>query len=444
MDFKESTDQQIVDRLDLRPNDKLYLGDYGNDVYTVERKLGKGGFGSVFSVRDKHQIKAIKILHLWEILKNEHKQLKDRFEIEYDIGKINSEYLVSTYSKGYIGGNPYITMEYCPNGNLYEKQNQYTKESDYETIAFRLLSGLEDLHAHDVIHRDIKPENLIFDSSNNLKITDFGISAYLNRRKTERGIFGNAKQAFGSVLYSPPEQMITSKAYKYTRATMDVYAVGVTLYFLLSDGFFPFGSFEDYKNDAEAYITRKNQKRYSLLSEIKPRLHGKWSFAINKCLDPDPDSRIQSIRELKEMLDLKVQRVKGETTEWFKNNTLKVTGGEQRGDIIDLDELRHKNSKLLLRLGRHGNGNSNDIALLERYTSYVSTCHATLEFNNEEWYMRDGQFLNDKDGPRWKNSTNGTMINDAIVSKLESHKLTHGDTIRIGEFVLKYYRAMER
>ena len=58
--------------------------------------------------------------------------------------------------------------------------------------------------------------------------------------------------------------------------------------------------------------------------------------------------------------------------------------------------------------------------------------------------MRDGQFLNDKDGPRWKNSTNGTMINAAIVSKLESHKLTHGDTIRIGEFVLKYYRAMER
>jgi len=441
MDFHESScNQPVVERLEFRQGDRLYLN---NGVYEVERKLGKGGFGSVYSVKNGQGTKALKVLHLWEILKNEHQLLKQRFDIEFSIGKVRSDYLVNTFAKGCIGGNPYITMEYCPNGNLYEKHTEYKDEVDYEDIVFRLLSGLEDLHAHDIIHRDIKPENLIFDTNKKLKITDFGISAYLNNRRTERGIFGNAKQAFGSVLYSPPEQLVASKAYKFTKSTMDIYAVGVTLYFMFSDGLFPFGSFQDYEKDVDAYMDRKKSKLYNPISHIKPYLDPKWTYVIDKCLQPDPNQRFQTIVELKAALNLQSSKRSG-TTEWFNNNTIKITGGEQQGVVIDLDELMLSKNKRLLTLGRHGTTHTNDVALKESYTSYISTRHATLEYNNNEWYIRDGQFVKDNNGPRWKNSTNGTMINEHEICKLDSYKLSHGDSIRVGEFMLKYYRAMQR
>jgi len=47
-------------------------------------------------------------------------------------------------------------------------------------IMHQLVDAVEHMHNRDIIHRDIKPENIIVDEQMNIKLLDFGFSAYKN------------------------------------------------------------------------------------------------------------------------------------------------------------------------------------------------------------------------------------------------------------------------
>ena len=53
-------------------------------------------------------------------------------------------------------------------------------EKDAAVLLRDLISGLQELHSHDILHLDIKPENLLFDTPDpataKIMITDFGLS----------------------------------------------------------------------------------------------------------------------------------------------------------------------------------------------------------------------------------------------------------------------------
>lgn len=63
---------------------------------------------------------------------------------------------------------------------------------------------------------------------------------------------------FGSPLYSSPEQLNKDSYYKYTRPTMDIYSLGVLLYFILTKGGDPFGGEELYKESEQTYLENKH------------------------------------------------------------------------------------------------------------------------------------------------------------------------------------------
>ena len=48
------------------------------------------------------------------------------------------------------------------------------KELEARRFFQQIISGVDYCHRHMVVHRDLKPENLLLDSSNNVKIADFG------------------------------------------------------------------------------------------------------------------------------------------------------------------------------------------------------------------------------------------------------------------------------
>ena len=69
--------------------------DYIDGKYRVEKVLGEGTFGVVYAVRDSRgNHYALKLLRLWEVLPEIREGLVKRFDMEYETGRIDSDYLV--------------------------------------------------------------------------------------------------------------------------------------------------------------------------------------------------------------------------------------------------------------------------------------------------------------------------------------------------------------
>jgi len=139
----------------------------------------------------------------------------------------------------------YVIMEFLRGGELLEavmNLGSYS-EKDAALIMKQLLTGLVNVHAHNITHRDLKLENLILAEKGNLRslrIADFGLA---KKMKTSRG---KLSAQCGSPAYVAPEIILGQQ---YTPA-VDMWAVGCILYCLLN-GQLPF-----YEADEQAMFRR--------------------------------------------------------------------------------------------------------------------------------------------------------------------------------------------
>jgi len=226
---------ELVERCDIQVG-----GDIGKK-YTVEKLLGEGTFGKVFKVTDRQnrQVFALKLFKFWEMPADQRKGMLSRFLMEYETGQIKSNYLIHSVDYGYIKGNPYIVMEFCPNGDLFQlvSANQHV---DLLKISRDILYGLKDLHSCGKVHRDLKPENVLIKSDGTAVLTDFGISGDRKKKITVTDLFGRPTEITGTVIYMAPEQAKPKNREVTVLPTMDIFAFGVLIFQLIT-GEFPFG-----------------------------------------------------------------------------------------------------------------------------------------------------------------------------------------------------------
>lgn len=416
------------------------VGDRINGTYQIDRILGEGSFGKVYSVRDnKGEQYALKLLKLWEVHPEIRDSLVKRFDMEFETGRIQSDYLVHSLAHGFVAGNPYIVMEFCSGGDLISLS--YKQPLDFPRIATCILYGLRALHNCGKVHRDLKPENVLVRNNGTFALTDFGISGDRNKRMTERNILGRPKQIFGTYAYMPPEQLNPRKD-ATVLPTTDIFSFGVMMYQLLTHKL-PFGQLVD-ENDLVSYLRRgKNGEwdRELLYSIPKGR---EWARLIEGCLYPKFQERLQTVDETLPLIP-QVQRViqqegiiKEDTfqTRIINGVLLRIMQGEEYGRTYRLDDML-KGDNAILRMGRKDDGVYNDIAIKEDDSSYISRKHCTLELDYESgnWVIRDGQWDKYNTGG-WKRSTNGTYVNSKEVP-FSGIPFVPGDIISIGDTKLR-------
>jgi eukaryotic-like serine/threonine-protein kinase len=201
--------------------------------YHVLKVLGHGGMGSVYLANDRnlpdHQV-AIK--------ENEDTgaEAQKQFEREAVIlARLRHDNLPRV-TDHFVepSGRQYLVMDYIPGNNLRSLvRSNGGPIAETSALAWieQVLRALEYMHNWrderrgdllPIVHRDIKPHNIILTGAGRIVLVDFGLAKYTTD-------LTNAGARAVSPSYSPPEQYAGR-----TDVRSDIYALGATLYFLLT------------------------------------------------------------------------------------------------------------------------------------------------------------------------------------------------------------------
>lgn len=190
--------------------------------YEYLKTIGSGSFSAVVLCRHVYtrRLFACKVVSR-ELLVEQ--QIFDRFEQEVRIlQSLHHPYIVHVetlvFSEDYI----YLVMEYCPNGELFQRivQTGGLDETETRRIFKQICEALSFVHSHNIAHRDLKPENILLDKDMNAKLADFGLCHTTSPQKL-------LLTPCGSPFYAPPE-IINNEEYDGKKA--DIWSLGVVLY----------------------------------------------------------------------------------------------------------------------------------------------------------------------------------------------------------------------
>ncbi|KAK4360907.1 hypothetical protein RND71_019859 [Anisodus tanguticus] len=166
--------------------------------FSMENKIGQGGFGAVFYGMLKGERAAIKKMDM---------QASEEFFAELKV-LTHVHHLNLVRLIGYcVEGSLFLVYEYIENGNLGEHLRgsglNLLSWSTRVQIALDAARGLEYIHEHTVplyIHRDIKSANILIDKDFRAKVADFGLT-----KLTEVGSTSFHTRLVGTFGYMPPE-----------------------------------------------------------------------------------------------------------------------------------------------------------------------------------------------------------------------------------------------
>ncbi len=210
--------------------------------YKLLNVLGEGGMGIVYLAQQHQPVKrqvAVKIIKPGM----DSKRIIARFEAERQaLALLDHPNIAHVYDAGTTeNGRPYFVMEYVKGLSITEHCDHHKLTIEDRLNLFRQVClAVHHAHQKGIIHRDIKPSNILVSLQDDQavpKIIDFGVAKAISQPLTEKTLFTEQGQLFGTPEYMSPEQADMANEDIDTRS--DIYSLGVLLYVLLT-GALPF------------------------------------------------------------------------------------------------------------------------------------------------------------------------------------------------------------
>lgn len=268
------------------------LGSVIDGKYRVERVLGRGGMALVVAAQplDGRAPLALKLLMPEALVIPD---AKTRFFREANtLAMLENEHVVRVYDVGRQedSGLPYMTMELLEGKNLAEllEERGPLPIQDACAYAVQACEALVEAHRQGIVHRDIKPANLFLAEGaggSSIKVIDFGIAKELDSSERQT----STRMVMGSVAHMPPEQL---KAAKYAEPRSDIWAIGSTLFELLT-GQRPFQA----PSLPQLIVTIHCDPPRSVAA-LRPEIPPGLVRVLLRCLEKKPEQRYPSVADL--------------------------------------------------------------------------------------------------------------------------------------------------
>ncbi len=197
------------------------------DHYRVLELVGRGAMGVVYKALDVNLDRRVAIKVMSVEARND-PAFVERFRQEARMqGALNHPNVALLFDYFIHDGAPVAVMEFIDGESLEQLIRRRGPIPAHESVRIfkQALRGVAAAHRAGIIHRDLKPSNLMITKDDIVKVMDFGIA----KRQGAAGAT-KASTSIGSPLYMAPEQILG----RAVDCRTDVYALGITLYELLS------------------------------------------------------------------------------------------------------------------------------------------------------------------------------------------------------------------
>lgn len=261
------------------------------ESYSVTEALSHGGRAILYrGVRtsDGHRV-------ILKVLDPQLSRAQDAkgLEREYELATLfESPALVRPLALATYAGMPALVMEDSGATSLDRLLGPPMPVERALFLASGIAAALAELHAKDVVHQDVKPANILVEESGEVKLTDFGMALRMPRgRARPQGL----SRIEGSLPYLSPEQ--TGRMNRSVDARSDLYALGVTLYQMLT-GRLPFEA-----NDPLEWVHCHVAHTPRAPRELVPEIPTVVSDIVLKLLEKLAERRYQTARGLQHDLE---------------------------------------------------------------------------------------------------------------------------------------------
>ena len=267
--------------------------------YRILQPIGQGGMGSVYLAEDNRlegrrcAIKAVRIDAAADPATIN--ELQHQFSREASIlARLDHPNLPKVSDYFTEDELDYLVMDYVLGKDLKQlmdearRNDRFLSQAEVLGWARQLCDALHYMHTQDppVLHRDIKPSNIKLTPSGFIKLVDFGLVKLLSKDDSQTV---TVLQGRGTAAYTPLEQYGEDDSHTDVRS--DIYALGATLYHLLT-------------NQAPAEAKQRFLKPQSLLrpSSLNPAIGEYVDRAILAAIEMHPDDRPVSVQEFGQLL----------------------------------------------------------------------------------------------------------------------------------------------
>ena len=226
-----------------------------SDLENNKDQIGHGSFGKVYkseyvtennerievavkkiSIRNSEGFPLSAIREITILKKYSHPNIVKLLDIFVDKPKPNKK------------GNVSLVYEYAQHDLAALLRENVDFDLDcIKSIMYQILNGVKFIHDNYILHRDIKPANILITNKGEVKLADFGLSRYYEKRKNKWKAYTNPVE---TLWYRSPELLMSECYYK---TPIDLWSVGCVM--------------------AELFIKQPLFKEQSVANQIKTILH---------------------------------------------------------------------------------------------------------------------------------------------------------------------------